>query len=45
MLTGSLQADGRTVALEGRVRGEDVAFTAGGKAYRGRMNGRTLELR
>jgi SAM-dependent methyltransferase len=45
MLTGSLQADGKTVALEGRVRGEDVTFTAGGKAYRGRMNGKTLELR
>ena len=45
MLTGSLQADGRTVALEGRIRGDDVTFTAGGKAYRGRMNGKTLELR
>jgi SAM-dependent methyltransferase len=45
MLSGSLQAEGKTVALEGRVRGEDVTFTAGGKAYRGRMNGRTLELR
>jgi len=45
MLSGTLTADGRTQALEGRVRGDDVAFTAGGKTYRGRMKGKQLELR
>ena len=45
MLTGTLTTEGRTYALEGRVRGEDVTFRAGGKDYRGRMNGKTLELR
>ena len=45
MLTGTLTADGRTVPVEGRVRGEDISITAGGKEYRGRMNGKALELR
>jgi precorrin-6B methylase 2 len=45
MLTGTLTADGRTYALEGRVRGEEVSITAGGKTYQGRMNGKSLELR
>ncbi len=45
MLTGTLTTEGRTYALEGRVRGEDVSFKAGGKEYRGRMNGKALELR
>ena len=45
MLTGSLLAGGKISALEGRVRGEDVTFEAGGREYRGRMNGGNLELR
>jgi precorrin-6B methylase 2 len=45
MLTGTLGAGAKTVPVEGRVRGEDIAFTAGGREYRGRMNGRNLELR
>jgi len=45
MLTGTLSTGGKTVALEGRVRGEEVAFSAGGREYRGRMNGANLELR
>ena len=45
MLSGTLTTGGRTVALEGRVRGNEVSFTAGGKAYRGIMNGKRLELR
>jgi SAM-dependent methyltransferase len=35
MLSGTLEKDGRTLPVEGRVRGSDIAFTAGGKAYRG----------
>jgi hypothetical protein len=34
-----------TYVLEGRVRGEELAFRAGGREYRGRANGKTLELR
>jgi hypothetical protein len=45
MLSGSLIRDGTTHALEGRVRGEEITFKAGGKEYRGRLNGKTLELR
>jgi hypothetical protein len=45
MLSGSLRAEGKTLPVEGRVRGEEISFTAGGREYRGRMNGRSLELR
>src|SRR5512138_192713 len=45
MLSGTLRSEGRTVPVEGKVHGDEVSFTAGGKAYRGRMNGRQLELR
>jgi precorrin-6B methylase 2 len=45
MLTGTLSADGKSFPVEGRVRGEDITFTAGGKEYRGRMNGKSLEIR
>lgn len=45
MLSGTLRAEGRTVPIEdGRVRGEEIAFTAGGRQYRGRLRGKTLEL-
>jgi hypothetical protein len=44
MLSGTLQAEGKTFAVEGKVRGEEITFTAGGRTYRGKMNGRSLEL-
>jgi hypothetical protein len=45
MLTGSIRTrDGKNYALDGKVRGEDIAFKAGGREYRGRMNGKQLEL-
>jgi hypothetical protein len=44
MLSGTLRAEGRTVPIEGRVLGEEVTITAGGKTYRGKMNGSRLEL-
>jgi precorrin-6B methylase 2 len=44
MLTGTLRADGKTFALEGRVRGEAISFHAGGKSYQGKLNGKQLEL-
>ena len=43
-LTGSLTLNGSKVPLEGRVRGEEISFKAGGKDYRGRMNGKTLDI-
>ena len=46
MLSGSLRTGGTTYAIDdGRVRGEEISFRAGGREYRGRMNGRNLELR
>jgi SAM-dependent methyltransferase len=44
-LSGTLRADGKTSAVEGKVNGEDVSFRAGGRQYRGKMNGKQLELR
>lgn len=45
MLSGTLRTEGKTLALEGKVRGEEIAFTAGGRQYRGKLNGKRLELR
>jgi SAM-dependent methyltransferase len=44
-LSGTLRANGKTVPVEGKVRGEEVAFTAGGREYHARANGKRLELR
>jgi len=44
MLSGALNSGGKTFAVEGRVRGEDITFTTEGRAYRARMNGGNLEL-
>ncbi|MSQ62687.1 MAG: class I SAM-dependent methyltransferase [Betaproteobacteria bacterium] len=45
MLTGTLRTGSATFTVEGRVRGEEITFKAGGREYRGRMNGKSLELR
>jgi SAM-dependent methyltransferase len=45
MLAGTLAADGVKLKVEGKVIGEEIAFSAGGREYRGRMNGKNLELR
>ena len=44
MLSGSLRTKEKTVALQGKVRGEEISFKAGGKDYRGKLNGKQLEL-
>jgi SAM-dependent methyltransferase len=44
-LSGTLHTGGQTYAIQGKVRGEEIAFTAGGKRYSGRWNGKTVELR
>jgi precorrin-6B methylase 2 len=45
MLTGTLRAEGKTVPVKGKVRGEEVSFSAGGKEYRGRFDGKKLVLK
>ena len=44
-LTGSLRSEGRMIAVTGRVEGENFSFKAGGREYRGRLNGNSLDLR
>jgi SAM-dependent methyltransferase len=45
MLSGTLTAEGKTVPVEGKVLGEAISFTAGGREYHGRLNGKKLELK
>ena len=45
MLTGTLRSGGAAYPAEGRVRGEAVEVSAGGKKFRGRASGGKLELR
>jgi SAM-dependent methyltransferase len=45
MLSGTLRTKEKTVPLEGKVRGEEITFKAGGKEYQGRLNGKQLELK
>jgi SAM-dependent methyltransferase len=44
MLSGTLRTEGKTFALEGKVRGDEVTFTAGGHTYSGKVNGKQLEV-
>jgi precorrin-6B methylase 2 len=45
MLSGTLRTANGPEAVEGRVRGEEITFKAGGKQFRGRLNGGKLVLR
>jgi precorrin-6B methylase 2 len=45
MLSGTLRTVYGPVAVEGRVRGEEISFTTGERKYHGRRNGKQLELR
>jgi precorrin-6B methylase 2 len=45
MLSGTMRAEGKTFALQGKVNGEEIVFKAGGKEYKGRVNGKALELK
>lgn len=45
MLSGTLRTDGKTVPVQGKVRGEEISFKAGGREYHGKLNGKQLELR
>jgi precorrin-6B methylase 2 len=44
MLSGTMKTGGSTYAIKGKVNGEEITFSAGGKQYRGRLNGKQLEL-
>jgi hypothetical protein len=44
MLSGTLRNGEKTVVVQGKVRGEDVSFTAGGREYKGKVKGKQLEL-
>jgi SAM-dependent methyltransferase len=44
LLSGLLRTEGKTLTLEGKVRGEQIAFMAGRREYRGKLNGKSLEL-
>jgi SAM-dependent methyltransferase len=46
MLAGTLQTEGKTFSVDhGKVRGDEVTFTAGGREYHGKLNGKRFELR
>jgi SAM-dependent methyltransferase len=42
MLSGTLDMDGKSTPITGKVTGDDVAFTAGNTEYTGRINGETI---
>ena len=44
MLSGTLRNGEKTVVVQGKVRGEDLSFTAGGREYKGKLKGKQLEL-
>jgi SAM-dependent methyltransferase len=45
MLSGTLRTEGKNIAIaDGRVRGEEISFRAGGKEYRGRVTNGKVEL-
>ena len=44
MLSGFLHTGGQSFAVKGKVVGDNVAFTAAGKQYKGKAKGKALEL-
>jgi hypothetical protein len=43
MVTGSLESGGKSVPVEGKLRGADLTFTADGTGYVGHVNGDSIE--
>jgi hypothetical protein len=39
-----MRTGGKTFALKGKVNGEEITFSAGGKQYKARLNGKNLEF-
>jgi SAM-dependent methyltransferase len=44
VLSGTLSTEGKKLPVKGKVRGDEVTFTAGGREYHGKANGKSLEL-
>ena len=44
MLSGTMRTGGKTFALKGKVNGEEITFSAGGKQYKARLNGKNFEF-
>ncbi len=43
VVTGSLNSSGSTIAINGKLRGDQITFTAGKRQFTARVNGDTLE--
>ncbi|HEY1308142.1 MAG TPA: class I SAM-dependent methyltransferase [Vicinamibacterales bacterium] len=43
MLTGTLVASGQTAEVKGKLRGDEITFTAGQREFTGRVNGSAME--
>jgi len=43
-LSGTLESEGKSVPVDGTVRGSAITFSAGGTTYRGRLKGKELVL-
>jgi hypothetical protein len=44
MLSGTLRTSDKTLGVQGRVRGEEITFSAGGREYRGKLVNKQLQL-
>jgi len=44
MLSGTLTTEGKRVVVNGKVRGENISFTANGQQYHGHLSGKQLVL-
>ena len=42
VVSGTLSADGKSIPVSGRLRGEQITFTAGGAQYDGRVSGNAI---
>jgi hypothetical protein len=43
-VSGTLTGSGRTVPVEGKLRGDEIFLTAGNQSLHGKVNGRTIEM-
>jgi len=44
MVSGTLNGNGRTVPVQGKLTGDELTLTAGSREYHGKVNGKQLEL-
>jgi hypothetical protein len=43
-VSGTLTSGGKTVPVEGKLRGDEISLTAGSQSLQGKVNGKTLDL-